>query len=373
MYLSTFLRLWGLSTRKPRLLYLATNNFWGQLRRPYYKRRIDGYSAPPEQIAVIVTDTCNFRCPMCQYAFSDSPGYRLNQKGNMEPKIFRKLMDETPGRPLVTLTGGEPLLHPQVSDLIAYAHAKGCPTTLTTNGWFLKQQAQTLCKAGLDLLIISVDGPSKIHNRIRGDKAFEHLAEGVDAILRLPKRPVVFLSMAISDFNSDQLIPMYDLALDWGVDGFNYNHLYIQTDEMVNLHNEKFASIFTADQVSWDVHPEKVDIQEITDAVVTIKRRSWRNRLIVIESPFLSRRETELWYHNPCRPIKWETTRCAWLRMRVWPDGSMKACRDWTVGNIAQEHVMDVWNGSRFRNFRRLLVTQGTIPLCARCCYMVVR
>jgi hypothetical protein len=43
---------------------------------------------------------------MCQYAFTDAPGYQLNQVGRMDPGLFHKLMDEVPGKPVVSFTGG---------------------------------------------------------------------------------------------------------------------------------------------------------------------------------------------------------------------------------------------------------------------------
>lgn len=368
MYPLNVLRSFRLLIRKPRLLSIAILNLWGQLLHLYAKRHIDGQSAPPEQITVVVTDACNLRCHMCQYVFSTSPGFRLNQFGNMAQQVFHKLMDETPGKPLVAFAGGEPLLHPHINSFIAYAHAQGRPTWLTTNGWYLAKQAQAMCDAGLDFLVVSLDGPPEIHNRIRGRKSFELLVEGLDTILRLPKRPVVFVNMAICDLNSDQLLNMYDLTVKLGVDGINYNHLWMQTDELAKAFNAQYASIFTTDKVEWDVHPELVDTQQVTDALASIKRRSWRSPLIVMENPSLSRPESELWYRKPTHFVKWTTTRCAWNRMRVWPDGSVKGCRDWTVGSIVQEHMMDIWNGPRLRSFRQLLATHGTIPICARCC-----
>ena len=360
-------------SRKPRMLSMAVFNLWGQIVQPYMKRRRDGRTIWPEQISLVVTDNCNFRCHMCQFAYSDSPGYRLGKVGHMQPEVFYKLMDEMPGWPYVSFTGGEPLLNPYIIDYVAYAHAKRHATTLTTNGWCLAKQAQALCSTGLDLLVVSVDGPPEIHNRIRGERAFEHLTEGLSAILHLPKRPLVFLNMAISDYNYDQLITMYDIAIQAGVDGINFNHLWMQTHEVVHAFNAKFASIFDADEVAWDVHPESVNVKQLADALDTIKRRNWRHRLIVTEAPFLSRSEIETWYKQPSQPVKWTTTRCAWYRIRVWPDGNVKACRDWSVGNIAQDNVKDIWNGPQLCGFRRLLAARGTLPICARCCLMPVR
>jgi MoaA/NifB/PqqE/SkfB family radical SAM enzyme len=57
----------------------------------------------------------------------------------------------------------------------------------------------------------------------------------------------------------------------------------------------------------------------------------------------------------------------------VWPNGDVKPCREWVVGNVNQTPAMEVWNGEKFRSFRRLLAERGTLPICARCCYMAYR
>ena len=134
----------------------------------------------------------------------------------MSPLLFRKLMDEIPGRPIVSLTGGEPLLHPDVADFVAYVKGKDRLCTLTTNGWMFTKRAQNVCEAGLDILAVSVDGPKDTHNMIRGSKSFERLVGGLETILRQLKRPIVFVTMVISDLNYDKLIPMYELAKSWG-------------------------------------------------------------------------------------------------------------------------------------------------------------
>ncbi len=367
--------LWNVLHRQPGLVGVAADNLAGRLRHRLTGRVNGGagWSAPPEQITVVVTDICNLRCKMCQYAFSEAPGYQLNRIGRMDPRVFRKLIEEIPGRPMVTFTGGEPLLHPQVAEMIACATQRGRFSTLTTNGWMLEKRASELAAAGLGLLIVSVDGPQEVHNRIRGGKSFERLAAGLQAMLRLPHRPAVFISMAITDLNCGRLPDMYSLALEWGVDGLNFNHLWMQTHGMVEAYNSRFSSIFQADEVAWDIHPERVDTGAVAGALESIRQRNRWGRLLVIETPHLDRSSIDTWYHRPEEFVKYNSTRCAWTRMKVWPDGAVKPCREWQAGNVAHAHAMAVWNGEKFRQFRQLLTEQGTLPICARCCYMAHR
>jgi MoaA/NifB/PqqE/SkfB family radical SAM enzyme len=54
--------------------------------------------------------------------------------------------------------GGEPLLHPRIADLVAYAHELGCWTNIITNGLLLSDQLVTrLNLAGLDSMAVSID------------------------------------------------------------------------------------------------------------------------------------------------------------------------------------------------------------------------
>ena len=364
--------IWNILRGHPVVLPAVGRNLSQRLHHPLAKNHDGGWSAPPELITVVVTDVCNLHCKMCQYAFSDAPGYQLNQVGRMPSELFRRLVDQIPGQPVIAFTGGEPLLHPEVADFVAYAKRAHRFCTLTTNGWMLEAHARELCTAGLDFLSVSLDGPPELHNHVRGAKAFDRLAAGLQAIMAQPRRPITFLSMAISDLNYDQMLTVFELAREWRLDGINFNHLWMQTDKMAQQHNAEF-SIFAADEVAWDIHPERVVVGQVAQAMETIRARTRFSSLIVTQTPDLSRGDIAMWYREPERFVKYRSTRCAWTRLKVWPDGAVKPCRDWRVGNMLEDAPMQVWNNGNYRQFRQLLAANGTLPICARCCWMAYR
>jgi MoaA/NifB/PqqE/SkfB family radical SAM enzyme len=360
-------------SRRPGLLSPAAVNFKNRFAHNFLNHRSNGSLPAPELVTVMVTDICNLRCRMCQFAHSDLPGFQLNRKGMMNPFIFQKLMVELPGRPVVALTGGEPLLHPQINEIIRYARRHDRLVSLTTNGWFLAQRAAQLCEAGLPLLVVSVDGPREIHNCIRGRRSFERLQEGILSIMQMPKRPLVFISMAISNHNYAHLPAFYEMAVGLGIDGLNINHLWMQTTSMVADFNQRFNCLFTADKVHWDANPEEVDIRFLADTLETLRERNRTSGRLMVETPFLSRAQIGTWYQEPERFVKWAAARCAWNRMKVWPDGSVKPCRGWTAGNIATQHTWDIWAGSYFEALRSELNRHGALPICTRCCAIAHR
>ncbi len=225
--------IYHILNQRPAVLSVATQNISHRLTHLYTRQRSQGWSAPPEQITFVITDACNLRCKMCHYAYSDAPGYQLRQNGNLPSHLFRKLIDEIPGKPIVTITGGEPLLHPEIASLIAYAKRADHFCTLTTNGWLLEKRALELCGSGLDLLVVSVDGPQEVHDRVRGKNSFERLEAGLKAVLAQKHHPITFVSTVISDLSQEHLVPMFEQVQVWGVDGINFNHLWMQTHAMV--------------------------------------------------------------------------------------------------------------------------------------------
>jgi GTP 3',8-cyclase len=113
-------------------------------------------------LRISVTDRCNFRCPYCMprevfgasYPFLGQPGLMTLPEIVRIARAFVSL-----GVEKIRLTGGEPLLRPDVPELVrALKTEVGVPDlALTTNGWLLEKAAPALRAAGLDRLNVSVD------------------------------------------------------------------------------------------------------------------------------------------------------------------------------------------------------------------------
>ena len=72
-------------------------------------------------------------------------------------------------------------MNPDVAGLIAYTKKKGVVCSLTTNGWLLSDQSDALCEVGLDLLVLSVDGPRDTHISIHGKYSFDRFVQDLIA------------------------------------------------------------------------------------------------------------------------------------------------------------------------------------------------
>ncbi len=130
-----------------------------------------------------VTYRCNAACGFCDIWRQPSPLIDLGDAArNLDD--LRRL-----GVRIVDFTGGEPLLHPRIGELLSMAKERGFLTTLTSNGLLYPKRAESL-RGLVDLLHFSIDSPvPREHNASRGVDCFGKLMESVEVALALGERP----------------------------------------------------------------------------------------------------------------------------------------------------------------------------------------
>ena len=122
----------------------------------------DKFNRPLKDLRISVTDKCNFRCPYCMPKETFGVAYKFLPKEDILSfeeisrltRIFSQL-----GVSKIRLTGGEPLLRMNVSNLINMIdELDGIKDiALTTNAYLLPKQAEKLKQAGLKRITISLD------------------------------------------------------------------------------------------------------------------------------------------------------------------------------------------------------------------------
>src|SRR5246500_515222 len=106
----------------------------------------------PIQVHIIPMRRCNLACGYCNEYDDFSDPVPLEEMYRRVDKLAAL------GTTLITISGGETLLHPQLDDIIARIRSHGIIAGLITNGYLLTpQRIQQLNQAGLDHLQISID------------------------------------------------------------------------------------------------------------------------------------------------------------------------------------------------------------------------
>jgi len=165
---------------------------------------------------------CNLKCKHC-YSISanvDFPGELSTAQ------IFHVMDDLKAARvPVLILSGGEPLLRPDIFTISERAKAMGFYVGLSTNGALIdKPMAGRIAEIGYDYAGISLDGIGAVHDEFRGQKGAFDLS--LAAVRHLKARDVkVGLRFTMTADNARNLADVMALADKEGVDKIYLSHL----------------------------------------------------------------------------------------------------------------------------------------------------
>src|SRR5271166_2203704 len=130
----------------------------------------------PRTVRLSLTDRCDMACVYCRPSRTD--GYLERRLADESWKTMVRALVNA-GVERVRITGGEPLLHPRVLELVEFVASLGvADLALTTNGTLLEKAAEPLRKAGLRRLTVSLDSlvPERFWRITRGGRLDRVLA-----------------------------------------------------------------------------------------------------------------------------------------------------------------------------------------------------
>jgi cyclic pyranopterin phosphate synthase len=161
-------------------------------------------AVPPRSVRISVTDRCDYACTYCRPSRND--GYA---EGRLLASDWRVMFEGLlrAGVRRVRLTGGEPLLHPQIVDIVAHLATLGIEDlALTTNASQLARLAGPLARAGLHRINVSIDtlDPVRFRAITRGGDLAEVL-EGIDAALAAGLTPLKLNTVVLRGVNDDEV------------------------------------------------------------------------------------------------------------------------------------------------------------------------
>ena len=293
------------------LHYLATN----------FGDRVDYRQVPsiPASVMIELNNTCNLHCKMCGTKSA------RRKKGNMDISDYRRVIEEVSqlGIRNVTLyTHGEPLLYPNLPDVVRIAKEKNLTVSISTNGNLLSEElGRELLSAGLDVLRYSVEGASKLsYEKIRIGGNFNRLFSNMQQFKKLRdrhrSRTAIHLNtvvMAETEHELESFIRLYSPIVD-------SMHFGLLSNQAGSYRKFDFSSIKS----------------------VSNNKKS------------------------PCS-LLWKTFIVNW-------DLTASACcidfhGELQVGNLREESLQEVWLGERYQHFRDLHQRglYGEMPLCGKC------
>jgi len=275
----------------------------------------------PLIILVAMASPCNAKCPHCPCTVL--PSIRNTEEDFIRPEYFKKLVDEVSQyNSAIRMSGyGEPLLHPQLFELIEYGKNKDIGLSLITNGSLFDQnKIERIINLEIDSIEISVDShKEKIYKKIRVGLDFNKVKNNIINLVK------------------------------------TRNKLNKKTSIMISIINQPSRNP--------DIEGARKYWNKIVDKVMIRTYVTWG----VLPTDNYGKPYTDLEDRQPC-PYPFE-------RLMIDPAGYFRLCPydDQKLippfGRLSKDSVKEIWHGERFNKIRNghLARKFDWIELCNKC------
>ncbi|XP_066280255.1 molybdenum cofactor biosynthesis protein 1-like [Branchiostoma lanceolatum] len=244
--------------RVPSVTRRKKSYFAGEEIRPFSSFLTDTFGRHHDYLRISLTERCNLRCQYCM----PEAGVDLTPKQKLlstEEVVNLARLFVSQGVNKIRLTGGEPLVRPDVVDIVSELNklrSLGLETiAMTTNALTLKRKLPQLHEAGLNLLNISLDTlvPAKFQFITRR-KGWEKVMEGLEKALELGYNPVKLNCVVMRGVNEEEICDFVAMtekkALDvrfieyMPFDGNKWNHNKMVTyQEMLDTIRQRWPDL----------------------------------------------------------------------------------------------------------------------------------
>lgn len=304
-----------------------------------------------------VTGACNLRCKHC---LSDSGKPIPNELNTHEAK---KLINALEMMKVfnINFSGGEPLMRPDIFELLEYASQKKIGIVLLTNGSLItKETIDRLENTNIFNLQVSIDGIGQTHDDFRGIKGSYKRAVNAIKLLRDADYGVA-ISSVVTKQNIEEIPKIIDMAVDLGASSYKTT-LFMPTGRGKGNVGDLILTPQDVKNFTFIMIEQKKDMGDMI------------NISCETDYPWLAegadRESSDSLKTEDSSKIGCTAGNSSFY---ITPDGKMTPCpflRKFVAGNIRKEDVKEIWdNSSAFDIFRN--ITRGDLKgKCGACGYL---
>lgn len=334
----------------------------------------------PKILTFEPTDQCVGRCIMCN-------NWCVSGK-SLDPKKCLDVVDEVSrmGTEHINFAGGDPLLFPEIFQLIRRIKSYGMESALVTMGTLIRQgNVRELVDSGIDEVRISLDSPNPSKNdEIRGVKsAYEKGVRGIELLLEErarsnSKKPTIVVNMTIMQMNFDDIEEMAIFCENLGVDRLTFSPVVQVSDETVEASNLLFGEEVSSRQFQpyggKRLLLNEDEIAKVRDILRNIKNNGTltisTNAGSILE---MTQRATDaargryLKYNFESQSL---ACKYPYTRLVIDAAGYVFPCSPirYNLGNITSQSIEEIWNGERRKDMKGVFSVSGWPEICYTCC-----
>jgi pyruvate-formate lyase-activating enzyme len=178
-----------------------------------------------------LSNRCNLHCVACRRSpteiFDQNPNSESGfvPMGNMPVEMYQALIDEIKDRTMMAVlyVNGEPLLRPELGEMLRYASERGMATMISTNGMLLtEQRSEDILRSGVDFIKVAVSGfTQETYNRNHRGGDIQTVRKNLEDLVRVRDRTgsttVIMLDYIIFRHNQHEAAPWQALCKELNV------------------------------------------------------------------------------------------------------------------------------------------------------------
>jgi len=298
--------------------------------------RRSNYAFSPRKMVIEITQDCNLNCPMCPRKFNKITGE------SMPVEKFKYILKELQMLKQITIIGqGEPLMHPNIFEILNLGKSKNIEFTMVTNGTLLSEENINKLN-GVSSIEVSIDSPdSEGYKKIRG-ASLELVLKNLKKLKQLKKDIYLRVQGVIMEDNIEDLPGFVALTKSVNADELCLFYLIAFSQDNDKWKSEKFKSLNAKLQMTKNL-AEKEGVKFIATPLLQKPR--------VCSEPWFRPRITLNGDIYPCCYI-YITSRSTW---QEWHYGDRLDVPQfkYKMGNIFKDSFKKVWNGSDYRLLRK--------------------
>ncbi len=320
-----------------------------------------GKALPPLRASLMLTYKCNLSCKMCFQKEIRNNNFSVSELSYEE---IVNIIDQMQPYTLITLTGGEPFIRLDISEIIKYACKKNFCNILTNATLIDEDDIFLLIESKVRLLGISIDGMDKRHEEIRGVKGcFEKTISTIRLLQNMKQKygkkyPLIDIKTMILGENINEIYEIAKLAVELNADfltvSFPFGKYPFSPKSVVDINQLKKTN-------EWE------KINKFTDySLQMLNKLKEINKIKIRFYPEINTlQKDDLFALSSFKPCK-----MPWSHLWISPYGEVFPCLPYAIGNVRQKSINELWNCDRFKNFRNTVKSNCIIEGCYGCCYL---
>ena len=305
----------------------------------------------PEKLRYLffkTTNYCNSDCEYCSHAINRVP---KEPKFNIPHEVIIRTIEEAAemGVDAISISGGEPLIRNDIIEIIVKTVECGIVPVLLTNGLLLDEKWDSLGKAGLRYIIISMDSIDKdIYEKQRGAD-FNRAVAGIEAALKMRtkfKNVEIHVSVVLTKDNQEDFLKLLEYM--------NARRIKVQ----INPYHKREDDLEDYSIVDCE------KIKSLTERLIQMKKEGY---LIANSIGFL-KHLPDFFCSNKVMPDSFECI-VGYTSLVIDTYMNVKPC--WSsmyepIGNLQDNSLHEIWNSKKMQNYREKMLRSE----CEGCWYL---